>query len=100
MSDLDKRLLVERRQRQDSLNRQAALRAKPPLPPVAPQPGTCARHQEALLLWDSAILPLATEEMQTRPDGPWVPVCSSCASSIRDAISRFGGGVVFRGRKP
>ena len=84
---ITQRLAIERRQRQDALNRQAA---RPALPPVAPQPGTCQRHAEALLLWPGAILPKATREFQSRPDSPWVQVCPDCAMQLQSLASKFG----------
>jgi len=98
MSDLDviaQRLAIERRQRQDALNRQAA-RVRPALPPVAPQPGTCQRHAEALLLWPGATLPIGTHEMQTRPGGEWTPVCLDCLSQIQGLASKYGAMISAR----
>ena len=90
MTDLiTQRLAIERRQRQDALNRQAA-RVPPPLPPVAQPEGTCQRHAEALLLWPGATLPKATREFQSRPDSPWVQVCPDCAMQLQSLASKFG----------
>lgn len=123
MTDITQRLLVERRQRQDAQPgpvphprlriggtgcgeptatsptcnpRQRGVNRPQPVPPVAPQPGACQRHAEALLLWPGAILPIATHEMQTRPGGEWTPVCLDCLSQIQGLASRYGALITAR----